>query len=290
MLARAARRVIDAHNVAALLVDAALRDGGEAALLARAGITATPATPADLPPRAPANTAVVTRRGSPLEAAAAALQLPAFVLPAGAGGGAADDGAGATARALRCADGTTWAALAAAIAGASGAYAFGPVSLSPGQVFYATRHSIAVVNLKPVVPGHVLVLPRRRVPRFVSLLPHEVADLWLAAQRVGAALEAALGAGALNLAVQDGAAAGQSVPHVHVHVLPRVSGDIVPSDDVYGRLDEAEAELARRPPARPLVVAPDDARQPRTLGEMEAEAARFRRLFAASQEAGVDPF
>jgi bis(5'-adenosyl)-triphosphatase len=120
--------------------------------------------------------------------------------------------------------------------------------------------ALHAVNLKPVVPGHVLVSPKRVVARFAELAPEEVSDLWWAAtawhedaaaarplqpcptrsdaaglnrvqacaaacrclaQRVGAAIEPHFGAQSLTLAIQDGPSAGQTVPHVHVHILPR---------------------------------------------------------------------
>ena len=54
-----------------------------------------------------------------------------------------------------------------------------------------------------------------------ELAPEEVADLWCLAQRVGAAIEPHFGAASLTLAIQDGPLAGQTVPHVHIHILPR---------------------------------------------------------------------
>jgi bis(5'-adenosyl)-triphosphatase len=84
-----------------------------------------------------------------------------------------------------------------------------------------------------------------------------------------------------NVAVQDGPQAGQSVPHVHVHVLPRVSGDLARNDDVYEALElwsprpqgatgESSASRTR------LEVADDDQRRDRTLDEMAQEAALYR--------------
>lgn len=68
--------------------------------------------------------------------------------------------------------------------------------------------------------------------------------MWQTAQRVGAALEAHHGAAALTLAIQDGPSAGQTVPHVHVHVLPRRPGDFERNDDVYPALEKQEEGMA----------------------------------------------
>jgi bis(5'-adenosyl)-triphosphatase len=82
----------------------------------------------------------------------------------------------------------------------------------------------------------VLFVPRRVVPRFAQLTAEEVADVWLLAQRCGAALEAHFGAASLTYAIQDGPAAGQTVPHCHIHLLPRRAGDFERNDEVYDRV------------------------------------------------------
>jgi bis(5'-adenosyl)-triphosphatase len=114
---------------------------------------------------------------------------------------------------------------------------FGPHRISASQIFYETPLSVAFVNIKPVLPGHVLVISRRRCRRFTSLRAAEAADLWLTAQRVGAALERHLGGSSLTLAIQDGPDAGQSVAHVHVHVLPRRRADLPDNDELYKIID-----------------------------------------------------
>lgn len=100
---------------------------------------------------------------------------------------------------------------------------FGKFELKWSQCFYISPSgsSLAVVNLKPLLPGHVLVMPRRCVPTMAELTVEEVADLWRSVREVQKIVEAYHGAVGANLGVQDGRDAGQSVPHVHVHVLPR---------------------------------------------------------------------
>mmetsp|Transcript_25687 Transcript_25687/g.41060 ORF Transcript_25687/g.41060 Transcript_25687/m.41060 type:complete len:244 (-) Transcript_25687:296-1027(-) len=118
-------------------------------------------------------------------------------------------------------------------------YTFGPIRVPSTQVFIETALSFGLVNLKPVVPGHVLIVSRRVVPRFSDLTSEETADIWNLAKRVGAVIEPHFGATAGTYAIQDGAAAGQTVPHVHVHVLPRRSGDFPNSDDVYEKIEQS---------------------------------------------------
>ncbi|KAL3902456.1 MAG: hypothetical protein SGPRY_012061, partial [Prymnesium sp.] len=91
------------------------------------------------------------------------------------------------------------------------------------QIFYESSSGLtcAFVNLRPLTEGHVLVTPRRTVRRMCMLTDEEFDDLWRSARDVQKVIELATGASSSELGVQDGREAGQSVPHVHVHVLPR---------------------------------------------------------------------
>uniref|UniRef100_A0ABI7YAI3 Bis(5'-adenosyl)-triphosphatase n=1 Tax=Felis catus TaxID=9685 RepID=A0ABI7YAI3_FELCA len=115
-------------------------------------------------------------------------------------------------------------------------FRFGQHLIKPSVVFLKTELSFALVNRKPVVPGHVLVCPLRPVERFRDLRPDEVADLFQATQRVGMVVEKHFQGTSLTFSIQDGPEAGQTVKHVHVHVLPRKAGDFHRNDSVY---DEA---------------------------------------------------
>lgn len=175
------------------------------------------------------------------------------------------------------------AGLVAALASAAALPAearFGRFAIPQGQLFFqsASRLTLGLVNLRPIVPGHVLLIPARPAPRVADLTDAELCDLWRSVAEVAARLEAHYGASAANLAVQDGPAAGQTVPHVHVHVLPRRGGDFASNDNVY---DELEAYDGRREEGRVgLAVPPDEARVDRTADEMAAEARALRALWA----------
>ncbi|XP_069906763.1 bis(5'-adenosyl)-triphosphatase isoform X4 [Oryctolagus cuniculus] len=90
-------------------------------------------------------------------------------------------------------------------------FRFGQHLIKPSVVFLKTELSFALVNRKPVVPGHVLVCPLRPVERFRDLRPDEVADLFQATQRVGTVVEKHFQGTSLTFSIQDGPEAGQTV-------------------------------------------------------------------------------
>ncbi|KAI0727854.1 HIT-like protein [Fomitopsis betulina] len=157
------------------------------------------------------------------------------------------------------------------------------------QAFYRNSLAYAIVNLKPLVPGHVLVVPKRPVQRLSELDEKELTSLMLSVNHVGKVIEKAYAADGLTIACQDGKAAGQTVPHVHFHLLPRklLADRFTNNDDVYPAIEKAEANLQA---AEPLKVDADEDRKPRTSEEMEREADWLREVFAKykDQEPQVD--
>ena len=151
-------------------------------------------------------------------------------------------------------------------------------------MFAETALSIGLVNLKPVVPGHVLIVSRRVVRRFHDLTDEETADLWSLAKRVGAVIEPHFGATSLTYAIQDVPEAGQTVPHVHVHVLPRKAGDFTNNDDVYDEIERSGERVGEREktttPGGGERLDLDAERVVRTPEEMAAEAKVLAGLLA----------
>ncbi|XP_021425269.1 bis(5'-adenosyl)-triphosphatase [Oncorhynchus mykiss] len=147
-------------------------------------------------------------------------------------------------------------------------FRFGQHVIKASAVFLQTELSFALVNRKPVVPGHVLVCPLRPVERFRDLHPDEVADLFTTTQRVADLVEKHFQASSLTIAIQDGPEAGQTVKHVHVHVLPRMAGDFERNDNVYDELQKHDRESEDVPSRW------------RTEEEMAAEASDLRKQFS----------
>ena len=165
---------------------------------------------------------------------------------------------------------------------------FGKFKISPEQIFYIspTNLSAAIVNLRPIVPGHVLIIPKRIVPKVSELNTDEYLDLWNSVRTVQNMLEKQYSAQGFNIAIQDGKVAGQSVPHVHVHILPRVVGDFERNDDVYDELEDwaptddiaLKKKTEKAKAGNQLDVPDDDDRKDRTIEEMNNEASIYRSL------------
>ena len=103
--------------------------------------------------------------------------------------------------------------------------ASGPPS-EDNLVVWRGELTFVVMNAYPYASGHVLVMPLRHVGPLSELTEGESAELWLATQRAAATIEQAYEPDGLNLGANFGRAAGAGLPaHVHLHVLPRWSGD-----------------------------------------------------------------
>lgn len=83
----------------------------------------------------------------------------------------------------------------------------------------------AILDKYPVSPGHALVIPKKHVPDYFDLSAHAKTALWLMTDRVKDLLTERFHPDGFNVGINVGAAAGQTVPHVHIHLIPRYAGD-----------------------------------------------------------------
>lgn len=90
---------------------------------------------------------------------------------------------------------------------------------------YRDDHAMAFFPLRPAALGHTLVVPRRHIPDIWELPEADAACLSRTVLRVATALRAAVTPDGLNIIQSSGAAATQTVPHLHVHLVPRWAAD-----------------------------------------------------------------
>ena len=90
---------------------------------------------------------------------------------------------------------------------------------APAAVVYRSPGVVAFLDARPVFKGHTLVVPATHVESFGELAPAAVPELFAAVQRIAGAVERGLGADGTFVAINN--RVSQSVPHLHVHVVPR---------------------------------------------------------------------
>lgn len=83
--------------------------------------------------------------------------------------------------------------------------------------------TVAFLDRRPLFPGHTLLVPRRHIGTLAELPPELLPPLFLQAQRLASAVERAVGADGTFVAINN--RVSQSVPHLHVHIVPRRRGD-----------------------------------------------------------------
>ena len=95
----------------------------------------------------------------------------------------------------------------------------------PGEFVFRGDLWVAVLDLNPTAPGHALLIPVAEGQHLADLPAATLADLGPQLTRLVAAIKAGTGCPAVNVVLNDGPLAGQEVPHVHFHVVPRTADD-----------------------------------------------------------------
>ena len=95
----------------------------------------------------------------------------------------------------------------------------------PGSFVVRAERWVALLDIRPSNPGHLLLIPRQERQYLADLDAATQADLGPLLCRLTAVVKRATGCPAVNVVVNDGPEAGQEVPHVHLHLVPRWPGD-----------------------------------------------------------------
>jgi len=93
----------------------------------------------------------------------------------------------------------------------------------PAKILYETIHSISFLDAFPLAKGHVLVIPKNHHQKIQDMSENENTDLFSLVSIMTSKVDSITGA--TLIAIHDGKDAGQDVPHVHVHLVPRSSDD-----------------------------------------------------------------
>ena len=98
-------------------------------------------------------------------------------------------------------------------------------ALPAERILLLADEALVIRDAFPVSPGHTLVIPRRHIGSFFELTDAERACMVELLARAKAELDLSFQPDGFNIGINDGAAAGQTVPHLHLHLIPRYRGD-----------------------------------------------------------------
>ena len=94
------------------------------------------------------------------------------------------------------------------------------------QVIFENELAVAIYDGYPVSRGHALIVPRRHIADLLALTEEEQTAIWALVAPARKNIERDHSPDGYNIGVNIGAAGGQTVPHAHLHVIPRYSGDV----------------------------------------------------------------
>jgi bis(5'-adenosyl)-triphosphatase len=109
--------------------------------------------------------------------------------------------------------------------------------------FYSTSQFSALYNIAPILPGHSLIIPNFHYESLMELTEDEIGAMMVFAREVTSVLKSAFGCDGFDWTIQDGVSAGQTVPHLHLHIIPRKPNDLNGSNEWYSKIPESENRI-----------------------------------------------
>ena len=97
----------------------------------------------------------------------------------------------------------------------------------PSTAVYEDDDFKAILDVNPAARGHVIILPKNHAANIYELPDEDASKIMIVAKKIATAIEKAYHCDGVNILQNNGEAAGQTVFHLHVHVIPRFKGDTV---------------------------------------------------------------
>ncbi len=110
-------------------------------------------------------------------------------------------------------------------------------------VFVQSENFKALYNIAPIFPGHSLIVPDRHIASILDLGDKELFELILFSRRVTSVLIKVFGADGFNWSLQDKKSAGQTISHLHMHIVPRIKGDSNNPGNWYPKIESNYQEI-----------------------------------------------
>ena len=99
-------------------------------------------------------------------------------------------------------------------------------TVAPDKIVAENTDAFTVRDTLPISPGHTLIIPKRHITSIFEATKEEVAALWNVLQQARTQLLKEFSPDGFNIGINDGLAAGQTILHLHIHIIPRYKGDM----------------------------------------------------------------
>lgn len=109
--------------------------------------------------------------------------------------------------------------------------------------FYSSERFSALYNIAPILPGHSLIIPNKHYESLFELSDDELGEMMIFARKITTVLKTVFNSDGFDWTIQDGVSAGQTVSHLHLHIIPRKPLDMPESNEWYTKIPQSEAQL-----------------------------------------------
>lgn len=109
--------------------------------------------------------------------------------------------------------------------------------------FAQSENFIAIYNIAPILPGHVLIISKQHINKFMEVNDKHMTELIKFSRQIIRTLSKAFKTDSFNWTLQEGTAAGQTIEHMHIHIIPRQKNDLPEPGDWYPKLNALETEI-----------------------------------------------
>jgi bis(5'-adenosyl)-triphosphatase len=109
--------------------------------------------------------------------------------------------------------------------------------------FCSTPLFSAFYNISPILPGHSLVIPDKHYESLFELSDDELSEMMVFARKITSSLKTFFNCDGFDWTIQDGVSAGQTVPHLHLHIVPRKPLDLPESNEWYKKIQQSEEHI-----------------------------------------------
>lgn len=110
-------------------------------------------------------------------------------------------------------------------------------------IISSSEHFVVIYNQAPILPGHVMVIPKEHIERVLDLNQEAQVEMMTLSLDTIKVLLQVFKAKAFNWVIQEGTEAGQTIAHLHMHLIPRKEQDLPDPGDWYPRLKESQTNL-----------------------------------------------